>query len=165
MVSFWHDYFEVFPNSSKKSSLKYERSEDWKRSSRSFGLGEGLFMGSNGSASAEVTSLCFSSGSTRRGSSGGVFSGMRSRRASPSDVVLWVNEPLAAISSCRADSLLSPNQKCCKSTWLGIDKSGPDLVKIENMSQATPMVSFSFCWKLRISCHREAIQDIGKNAR
>jgi hypothetical protein len=90
---------------------------------------------------------------------------MRSRRASPSAVVLWVNEPPAAISSCRADSLLSPNQKCCKSTWLGIDKFGPDLVKIENLSQDVPMVSFSFCWKLRMSCHRAAIWDIRKNAR
>jgi hypothetical protein len=92
-----------------------------------------------GLALAEETSLWFSSCSTRRGSSGGVFSRMRSRRASHSTVVLWVNEPPAAMSSYRADSLLSPNQKCYKSTWLGID-----LVKIENLSQATPMDSFSF---------------------
>jgi hypothetical protein len=64
-------------------------------------------MDSMGSASAEETSS--SSGSTRRGSSGGVFFRMRSRSASPSAVVLWVNKPLVAISSCRADSLLSPN--------------------------------------------------------
>ena len=83
-------------------------------------------------------------GSTRRGSSGGVFSRIWSRRASPSAVVLWVNEPSAAISSYRVDSLLSPNQKCCKSMLLGIDKCGPDLVKIENLSQATPMDSSFF---------------------
>jgi hypothetical protein len=71
-----------------------------------------------------------------------VFFRMRSRSASPSAVVLWVNKPLVAISSCRADSLLSPNYKCYKSTWLGIDKSEPDLVKIKNMSQAAPMDSF-----------------------
>ena len=118
-----------------------------------------------GLASTEETSSWFSSGSTWRGSSGGVFSRMRSRRASPSAVVLWVNEAPAAISSYRVDSLLSPNQKCCKSMWLGIEKSRPDLVKIENLSQATPMDSFSFCWKLRISCRRAAIWDIGKNAR
>jgi hypothetical protein len=94
-----------------------------------------------------------------------VFSRMRSRRASPSAVVLWVNEPTAAMSSCRADSMVSPNQKCYKSMWLGIDKSGPDLVKIENLFQATLMDSFSFCWKLSISCRRAAIRDIGKNAR
>ena len=43
--------------------------------------------------------------------------------------------------------------------------SRPERVRIENMSQAAPMVSFSFCWKLMISCHRAAIQDIGKNAK
>jgi hypothetical protein len=74
-------------------------------------------------------------------------------------MVLWVNKPPATMSSYRADSLLSPNQKCYKSTWLGIDKSKPDLVKIENLSQATPMDSFSFCWKLSISYRRVAIRE------
>ena len=41
-----------------------------------------------------------------------VFSRIRSKRASPSAVVLCVNDPPAEMSSCRADSLLSPNQKC-----------------------------------------------------
>ena len=41
-----------------------------------------------------------------------VFSRIRSRRASTSAVILWVNDPPAEMSSCRADSLLSPNQKC-----------------------------------------------------
>ena len=82
---------------------------------------------------------------------------------SPSAMVLWLNEPPAATSSCRADSLLRPNQKCYNNTWLGIDKSGPERVRIENMSQAAPMVSFSFCWKLKISYHKAAIRDIGKN--
>ena len=50
-----------------------------------------------------------------------VFSRMRSRRASPSVVVLWVNDPPVEMSSCRADSLLSPNQKCWSNTWSGID--------------------------------------------
>ena len=155
----------MFLNSLKSSSSKYGRSEGWKLSSRSSGSGEGLFMGSKGSTSAEDTFSCFSSGSTRRGSNGGVFSRMRSRWASPSVVVLWVNEPPIAISSYRANSLLSPNQKCCKSTWLSIDKSGLDLIKIENLSQGAPMDSFSFCWKLSISCRRAAIRDIGKYAR
>ena len=122
-------------------------------------------MGAMGSDSAEETSSWLDSGSTRRGSQVGVFSRMRSMSASPSAMVLWLNEPLAAISSCRADSLLRSNQKCCNNTWFGIDKSRPECVKIENLSQAAPMVSFSFCWKLRISCCREAIRDIGKNAR
>ena len=148
---FWHAYFEVFPKSLKNSSSKYEKSEGWKPSFGSFGLGEGLSMDGVGSALAEDTSSWLSSGSTQRGSSGGLFSRMRSRRAAPSAVVLWVNEPPAAVLSCRADSLLSPNQKCYKSTWLGIDKSGPNLTKIENLSQAAPIDSFSFCWKLSIS--------------
>ena len=162
---FWQEYFKVFPKSLKNWSSKYGRSKGWKPSSESFGSGEGLSKDAMGSASDKETSSWLGLGSTWRGSSGGVFSRMRSKRASPSTVVLWVNKPLAAISSYRADSLLSPNQKCCKSTWLGIDKSGPDLVKIENLSQAAPMVSFSFCWKLSISCRRAAIRDIGKNVR
>jgi hypothetical protein len=80
-------------------------------------------------------------------------------------VVLWVNEPSAVISSCRADSLLRHNKKCYNSTWFGIDKSRPECVRSESLAQSAPMVSFSFGWKLRISCHREAIRDIGKNSR
>ena len=81
-----------------------------------------------------MTSSWFDMGSTRRGSKGGVFSRMRSRSASPSSMVLWVNKPSAAMSSYRTDSLLRPNQKCCNNTRFGIDKSGPERVKIENLS-------------------------------
>jgi hypothetical protein len=56
-------------------------------------------LGSESSASAEEASSCRSNGSTRMGSSGGVFFKIRSRRASPSSVVLCVKEPLAVISS------------------------------------------------------------------
>jgi hypothetical protein len=66
-------------------------------------------MDSMGSTSAEETSSWLRSGSTWRGYSRGVFSIMRSRRASPSAVVLCVNEPPVAMSSYKADSLLSPN--------------------------------------------------------
>ena len=135
----------MFLKSLKKSSSKYGRSKGWKPSFGSSGLGEDFSKDIVGSASAEETSACLGSGSTRRGSSGGVFSRMWSRRASPSAMVLLVNDPTTAMSSYRADSLLSPHQKCCKGTWLGIDKSRLDLVKIENLSQATPMDSFSFC--------------------
>ena len=38
-----------------------------------------------------------------------VFSRIRSKRASPSAVVLCVNDPPTVISSCRVDSLLSHN--------------------------------------------------------
>jgi hypothetical protein len=120
-------------------------------------------MGSVGSALAEVTFSWLDIDSTRSGSRG-VFSKMCSRRASPSSVVLCVNNPLAVMSSYSVDTLLSPNQKCCNNTWLGIDKPRPERVRIEKQSQAIPMVSFSFCWKLMISCHRATIQDIGKNA-
>ena len=102
------------------------------------------------SLEAIETSSISGSGSTRRGSSRGVFSRMRSSKASPFAVVLWLNDPPAAMSNCRADSLCSPSQKCCNNTWLGIDKSGPEWVRIKNLSQAAPMVSFSCCWKLRI---------------
>ena len=118
-------------------------------------------MGAMGLDSAKLTSLWLDSGSTWIGSRGGVFSRMWSSNAS-SAMVLWLNEPPAAISSCRVDSLLRPNQKCCNSTWFGIDKSRPECARSENMAQVSPMVSVSFCWKLRISCRREAIQDIGK---
>ena len=72
-----------------------------------------------------------------------VFSRIRSRRASPSAVVLWVNEPPTEMTSCRADSLLSPNLKCWSNTWSGIDKSGPTCVSCENLAQAAPKDSFS----------------------
>jgi hypothetical protein len=41
-----------------------------------------------------------------------VFSRIRSKRASPSALVLCLNNPPAVISSYRADFLLSPNHKC-----------------------------------------------------
>ena len=124
----------MFTNSLKKSSSKYRRSEGWEPSSGSFGSGKGLSKSGTCSASAEETFSWLGSGSTRRGSSRGVFSRIQSRRASPSAVVSWVKEPPTAISSCRADSLLRPCQKCYNSTWLGIDKSGPNLDRIKKWS-------------------------------
>ena len=91
-------------------------------------------MGGIGSALAEETSSWLDSGSTQRGSRGGVFSRMRSKRASPSAVVLWVHEPPAVISSYRADSLLRLDQQCYNNTWSGIDKAGLECVKIENLA-------------------------------
>jgi len=49
---------------------------------------------------------------TGRGSAKEVFSRMRSKRAIPSEVVLYANDPPAVVSSCRTISLFSPNQKC-----------------------------------------------------
>ena len=94
-----------------------------------------------------------------------VFSRIRSRRTSPSAVVLWVNDPPAEMSSCRADSFLSPNQKCWSNTWSEIDKSGPACVSCENLAQAAPKDSFSSWRKSRISFRREAMWDMGKNVR
>jgi hypothetical protein len=94
-----------------------------------------------------------------------VFSRMWSRSASPSTKVLLSRDPLVMISSYRADFLLRLDQKCCNNTWSGIDKAELKCVKIKNLAQAAPMVSFS-CWReLRSSCHREAIWDIGENAK
>jgi hypothetical protein len=65
----------------------------------SLGWGNSSSLGSESSASAEEASSCQSNGSTRMGSSGGVFSKIQSRRASPSSVVFYVKEPPAVISS------------------------------------------------------------------
>jgi hypothetical protein len=54
-------------------------------------------------------------------------------------------------------------QKCNlwePNTWgvtIGINKARPECVKIGDLAQAAPMVSFSHWRELRISCHREAI--------
>ena len=52
------------------------------------------------------------SSSTGRGSMKKVFSEIWSNKAYPSEVVLNAKDPPVEMSSCRADSLLSPNQKC-----------------------------------------------------
>ena len=80
------------------------------------------------------TSLWLEDSAAGRVSVKDVFSRIRYRRASPSAVVLWVNDPPAEMSSCRVDSLLSPNQKCWSNTWSGIDKSGPACVSCENLA-------------------------------
>ena len=69
------------------------------------GVGDGDVESSNG------TSSWLEDSAAGRVSVKDVFSRMHSKR-SPSAVVLWVNDPLSEMSSCRADSLLSHNQKC-----------------------------------------------------
>ena len=96
------------------------------------GFGGGFVESTNG------TSSWLEDSSATRVSLKDVFSRIRSRRASPSAVVLWVNDPPVEMTSCRADSLLSPNQKCWSNTWSGIDKSGPACVSFENQAQAAP---------------------------
>ena len=102
-----------------KFVLKNGNSKGWKSSS-----------GVSDLDSTEETSSWLDSGSTRRGSRGGVFSRMQSKRAPPT-VILWLKDPPAAKSSYRADSLLRPNQKCCNNTWSSIDKAGLECAKIE----------------------------------
>jgi hypothetical protein len=109
--------------------------------SGAFGSGEGLSIDVTGLASAKETSSWIGLGSIQRGSNGVVLSRMRSRRASPSAMVLWVNDPPADISSYTTDFLLRPNQKCCNSTWFGIEKFGLDLDSIEKRFHAAPMFS------------------------
>ena len=84
---FWYEYFNVFPKSFNRSFSKNGKSEGWKPSSGSSCLGEDLWIGAIDLASTEETSAWLDSGSTWRGSRGGVFSRMRSRRASPSSMV------------------------------------------------------------------------------
>ena len=71
-------------------------------------------MGSDGGfvESTNGTSSWLEDSAVGRVSAKDVFSRIRSRRASPSAVVLCVNDAPVEMSSCRADSLLSPNQKC-----------------------------------------------------
>ena len=47
----------------------------------------------------------------------------------------------------------------------GKDKSEPACINAENLAQAAPIDSFSYCSKSRIDLGRESIRDIGKNAR
>ena len=68
----------------------------------------GLVNGKD-SDSISGTSSRLDYSSNRRGSMKEMFSRMQSKRASPSTVVLCVKDPLVVRSSCRADSLLSPN--------------------------------------------------------
>ena len=66
-------------------------------------------IGLGGVESTNETSSWLEDSDAGRVSMKDVFSRIRSKRASPSAVVLCVNDPTAEMSSCRADSLLSPN--------------------------------------------------------
>lgn len=62
-------------------------------------------------------------------------------KASLSLEVLSMNDPPTGVSSCRADSLLCPNQKCCNNTWSGINRFGPVRVKHKNLAHDAPIDS------------------------
>ena len=88
-----------------------------------------------------------------------------SRMAFPSLMVLCENERPEDMSRWRAASLLRPRWKWCNRMWLGKERFGPELIRLMNLAQAAPNVSFSFCWKVRTSIRRAAIRDKGKKAR
>ena len=53
----------------------------------------------------------------------------------------------------------------CKDTSSGIDQSGHEAKRRENLAHAAPMVSFSNCSNARISLQREASWDEEENER
>ena len=158
------DWFNVFPRYSEKFVLKKWKVGTLETFLQTFRFGWGslderYWFGLSRRDFLMSWLRFYTEGSTER-----VFSRMWSRSASPSAKVLWSGDSPVMISSYRADSLLRLDQKCYNNTWSGIDKAGLECVKIENLAQASPMVSLS-CWReLRIPHRREAIWDIGKNA-
>ena len=48
---------------------------------------------------------------------------------------------------------------------LGKDKSGPVCINVENLAQAAPIDSFSYCSKSRVALGKESIRDIGKKCK
>jgi hypothetical protein len=60
--------------------------------------------------------------------------------------------------------MLIPKQKS-QNTPSGKDKSGLACINIENLAQAAPIDSFSYCSKSKIAHGRELIRDIRKKAR
>ena len=69
--------------------------------------------------------------------------------------VVCANEPPAAKSSFRADSMSKPEQKMFNDTSSGIDKSGLDAKRHKNLAHAAPIDSFSNCSKSRMSIGKE----------
>jgi len=53
----------------------------------------------------------------------------------------------------------------CKDMSSGIDQSGLDAKRFENLAQAAPMDSFSNCSNARISPRRDASSDKEENER
>ena len=92
------------------------------------------------------------------------FSKKLSKIPLPSAGVVCANEPPAAMSSLRADSISKPEQKMFNDTSSGIDKSGLDAKRRENLAHAALMDSFSNCLKLRMSIGRESMRSVRENA-
>ena len=77
-------------------------------------------------------------------------------------IVLCVNRPPVVTSRHRSASMSRPEQKRCKITPSGKDKSRLACVNDENLAQAAPIDSFSRYSKSRIGPGRETIRDMGK---
>ena len=86
-----------------------------------------------------------------------------SKIALPFAGVRCANEPPAAKSSLRADSMSKPEQKMFNDTSSGIDKSGLDAKRHKNLAQAAPIDSFSNCSKSRISIGRDFTRLVCEN--
>src|SRR6185312_13700762 len=97
--------------------------------------------------------------SSRRGSLWSVekeeFSKKLSRMSLPSSGVVCANHPPLATSSSRAVSMSKPEYKTFNDTSSGIDMSGIDAKRRENLAHAARMDSFSNCPKSRMSVGRE----------
>ena len=91
------------------------------------------------------------------------FSKKLSKIPLPSARVVCANEPSAAMSSLRADSMSKPEQKMFNDTSSGIDMSGLDAKRRKNLAQAAPIDSLSNCSKLRMSIGREFMCLVGEN--
>ena len=86
-----------------------------------------------------------------------------SKIALPSTGVRCANEPPAAKSSLRAESMSKPEQKMLNDTSLGIDRSELDAKRRKNLAQAAPIDSFSNCSKSRMSIGREFMHLMREN--
>ena len=105
--------------------------------------------------------------SFRRGSPWSVgkeeFPKKLSKIALPSAGVRCANEPPAAKSSFRADSMSKPEQKMFNDTSSGIDRSELDAKRRKNLAQAAPIDSFTNCSKSRMSIGREFMRLMREN--
>ena len=91
------------------------------------------------------------------------FSKKLSKIPLPSAGVVCANEPPAAKSSFRADSMSKPEQKMFNDTSSGIDKSEIDAKTTKNLAQAAPIDPFSNCSKSRMSIGREFMRLMREN--
>ena len=90
------------------------------------------------------------------------FSKKLSKIPLPSTEVVCANEPPAAKSSFRVDSMSKPEKKMFNDTSSGIDRSELDAKRRKNLAQGAPMDS-SNCSKSRMSIGREFMRLMREN--